>query len=119
MKSTVAQLVPRFYDPTAGAVRLHGHDLRDITLDSLRAAVGIVPEESFLFSESVRTNIAYGHPEAPEVHEKEIVKQDVVPKLSSGDYRAVFENEGTWGLVAKKAPQFGDDAAVVVVSTIY
>ncbi|WP_431678684.1 ABC transporter ATP-binding protein [Kitasatospora sp. KL5] len=63
-KSTVAQLVPRFYDPMAGAVRLHGHDLRDITLDSLRAAVGIVPEDSFLFSESVRTNIAYGHPEA-------------------------------------------------------
>ncbi|WP_078661539.1 ABC transporter ATP-binding protein [Streptomyces sp. NRRL B-24484] len=63
-KSTVAQLVPRFYDPTAGSVRLYGHDLRDITLDSLRATVGIVPEESFLFSESVRTNIAYGHPEA-------------------------------------------------------
>lgn len=63
-KSTVAQLVPRFYDPAAGAVRLYGHDLRDLTLDSVRAAVGIVPEESFLFSETVRTNIAYGRPEA-------------------------------------------------------
>ncbi|OKI28524.1 ABC transporter ATP-binding protein [Streptomyces sp. CB03911] len=63
-KSTVAQLVPRFYDPSAGSVRLYGHDLRDLTLDSVRAAVGIVPEESFLFSESVRTNIAYGRPEA-------------------------------------------------------
>ncbi|MBV2154033.1 ABC transporter ATP-binding protein [Kitasatospora sp. SUK 42] len=63
-KSTVAQLVPRFYDPAAGAVRLYGHDLRDLTLDSVRAAVGIVPEESFLFSESVRTNIAYGRPDA-------------------------------------------------------
>ncbi|MEU9074972.1 ABC transporter transmembrane domain-containing protein [Kitasatospora sp. NPDC048538] len=63
-KSTVAQLVPRFYDPAAGAVRIYGHDLRDLTLDSVRAAVGIVPEESFLFSESVRTNIAYGRPDA-------------------------------------------------------
>ncbi|MFD8707117.1 ABC transporter ATP-binding protein [Kitasatospora sp. NPDC059648] len=65
-KSTVAQLVPRFYDPAAGAVRLYGHDLRDLTLDSVRTAVGIVPEESFLFSESVRTNIAYGRPDATE-----------------------------------------------------
>ncbi|WP_406113688.1 ABC transporter ATP-binding protein [Kitasatospora purpeofusca] len=63
-KSTVAQLVPRFYDPAAGAVRLYGHDLRDLTLDSVRSAVGIVPEESFLFSETVRTNIAYGRPDA-------------------------------------------------------
>ncbi|MGW1179036.1 ABC transporter transmembrane domain-containing protein [Kitasatospora sp. NPDC002543] len=63
-KSTVAQLVPRFYDPSAGTVRLYGHDLRDLTLDSVRATVGIVPEESFLFSESVRTNIAYGRPDA-------------------------------------------------------
>lgn len=63
-KSTVAQLVPRFYDPAAGTVRLYGHDLRDLTLDSVRATVGIVPEESFLFSESVRTNIAYGRPDA-------------------------------------------------------
>ncbi|MER5354845.1 ABC transporter ATP-binding protein [Kitasatospora sp. NPDC002551] len=63
-KSTVAQLVPRFYDPAAGTVRLYGHDLRDLTLDSVRAAVGIVPEESFLFSETVRTNIAYGRPDA-------------------------------------------------------
>ncbi|MFE7560742.1 ABC transporter ATP-binding protein [Kitasatospora sp. NPDC057500] len=63
-KSTVAQLVPRFYDPAAGAVRLYGHDLRDLTLDSVRAAIGTVPEESFLFSETVRTNIAYGRPDA-------------------------------------------------------
>ncbi|WP_033221278.1 ABC transporter ATP-binding protein [Kitasatospora phosalacinea] len=63
-KSTVAQLVPRFYDPTSGTVRLFGQDIREATLDSVRAAIGIVPEESFLFSESVRTNIAYGHPDA-------------------------------------------------------
>ncbi|MEV4561101.1 ABC transporter ATP-binding protein [Kitasatospora sp. NPDC049285] len=65
-KSTVAQLVPRFYDPTSGEVRLFGQDLRELTLDSVRGAIGIVPEESFLFSESVRTNIAYGHIDATE-----------------------------------------------------
>ncbi|WP_371497143.1 ABC transporter transmembrane domain-containing protein [Kitasatospora sp. NBC_00374] len=65
-KSTVAQLVPRFYDPTAGVIRLYGRDLRELTLDSVRATVGIVPEDSFLFSDTVRTNISYGHPEATE-----------------------------------------------------
>ncbi|MFE0461678.1 ABC transporter ATP-binding protein [Kitasatospora sp. NPDC058965] len=65
-KSTVAQLIPRFYDPTGGAVRLYGHDLRELTLDSVRSVVGIVPEDSFLFSDSVRVNIAYGRPDATE-----------------------------------------------------
>ncbi|WP_037605278.1 ABC transporter ATP-binding protein [Streptacidiphilus rugosus] len=65
-KSTVGMLVPRFYDATAGTVRVHGHDVRDLTLRSLRAAIGIVPEDSFLFSESVRTNISYGRPDATE-----------------------------------------------------
>jgi ATP-binding cassette subfamily B protein len=63
-KSTVGMLVPRFYDATSGSVRIHGHDVRDLTLRSLRSAIGIVPEDSFLFSESVHTNIAYGRPEA-------------------------------------------------------
>jgi ATP-binding cassette, subfamily B, bacterial len=63
-KSTVGMLVPRFYDATSGSVRINGHDVRDLTLRSLRAAIGIVPEDSFLFSESVHTNIAYGRPDA-------------------------------------------------------
>ncbi|PYC77502.1 ABC transporter ATP-binding protein, partial [Streptomyces tateyamensis] len=65
-KSTVAQLIPRFYDPTGGSVRLYGHDLRELTLDSVRSVIGIVPEDSFLFSDSVRVNIAYGRPGATE-----------------------------------------------------
>ncbi|WP_329564247.1 ABC transporter ATP-binding protein [Kitasatospora sp. NBC_01266] len=65
-KSTLAQLIPRFYDPAAGAIRLYGQDLREVTLDSIRAMVGIVPEDSFLFSDTVRTNIAYGRPNATE-----------------------------------------------------
>jgi ATP-binding cassette subfamily B protein len=63
-KSTVARLLDRFYDVDKGAVRIDGTDVRDLTLDSLRAQVGIVLDEPFLFSESVRDNIAYGRPTA-------------------------------------------------------
>jgi ATP-binding cassette, subfamily B, bacterial len=63
-KSTLAMLLPRYYDVTSGAVRVGGHDVRDLTLASLRSAIGLVPENSFLFSDSVRENIAYGAPDA-------------------------------------------------------
>ncbi|MFJ3585192.1 ABC transporter ATP-binding protein [Streptomyces sp. NPDC090127] len=63
-KSTVSLLLPRFYDVDHGAVLVGGHDVRELTLDSLRAAIGLVPEDSFLFSDTVRANIAYGHPDA-------------------------------------------------------
>ncbi|MEU9121835.1 ABC transporter ATP-binding protein [Streptomyces sp. NPDC048506] len=63
-KSTVSLLLPRFYDVSAGRVLVGGHDVRDLTLESLRAAIGLVPENSFLFSDSIRDNIAYGHPDA-------------------------------------------------------
>ncbi|WP_328910262.1 ABC transporter ATP-binding protein/permease [Streptomyces sp. NBC_00234] len=63
-KSTVSLLLPRFYDVTHGAVLVGGHDVRELTQDSLRAAIGLVPEDSFLFSDTVRANIAYGFPDA-------------------------------------------------------
>ncbi|MEY9991524.1 ATP-binding cassette subfamily B protein [Streptomyces sp. V4I8] len=63
-KSTVSLLLPRFYDVTRGAVLVGGHDVRELTSDSLRAAIGLVPEDSFLFSDTVRNNIAYGRPDA-------------------------------------------------------
>ncbi|MEU3036516.1 ABC transporter ATP-binding protein [Streptomyces griseoaurantiacus] len=63
-KSTVSLLLPRFYDVTHGAVLVGGHDVRELTFDSLRAAIGLVPEDSFLFSDTVRANLAYGRPEA-------------------------------------------------------
>ncbi|MET7309558.1 ABC transporter ATP-binding protein [Streptomyces sp. NPDC005571] len=63
-KSTVSLLLPRFYDVSHGAVLVGGHDVRELTQDSLRAAIGLVPEDSFLFSDTVRANIAYGHPDA-------------------------------------------------------
>jgi ATP-binding cassette, subfamily B, bacterial len=63
-KSTLAMLLPRFYDPQAGSVRIGGYDVADVTRESLRAAIGLVMEESFLFSDTVRANIAYGRPDA-------------------------------------------------------
>lgn len=63
-KSTVSLLVPRFYDVSHGAVLIGGHDVRELTQASLRSAIGLVPEDSFLFSDTVRSNIAYGFPDA-------------------------------------------------------
>ena len=63
-KSTLSLLLPRFYDVRGGAVRIGGYDVRDVTQQSLRSAIGMVMEESFLFSDSVRANIAYGRPDA-------------------------------------------------------
>ncbi|MEU8433592.1 ABC transporter ATP-binding protein [Streptomyces sp. NPDC029216] len=63
-KSTVSLLLPRFYDADHGTVRVGGHDVRELTYDSLRAAIGLVPEDSFLFSDTIRANIAYGRPQA-------------------------------------------------------
>jgi ATP-binding cassette, subfamily B, bacterial len=63
-KSTALMLLSRFYDPQSGAVSVDGHDVRDLTLASLRRQVGIAFEDSFLFSESVRDNIAYSRPAA-------------------------------------------------------
>jgi ATP-binding cassette, subfamily B, bacterial len=67
-KSTVSRLLPRFYDVTGGRLTIDGHDVRDITLTSLRSQIGVVLDEPFLFTASVRDNIAYGRPDAP-LHE--------------------------------------------------
>jgi ATP-binding cassette, subfamily B, multidrug efflux pump len=63
-KSTLVNLIPRFYDVTGGAVRLDGNDVRDVTLSSLRSQIGIVLQETRLFSGTVRDNVAFGKPEA-------------------------------------------------------
>jgi ATP-binding cassette, subfamily B, bacterial len=63
-KSSVARLIPRFYDVTEGSFTVDGHDVRDLTLQSLRANVGVVLDDAFLFSVSIRDNIAYGRPDA-------------------------------------------------------
>ncbi len=63
-KTTVCSLLPRFYDVTSGAVKIGGQDIRDLTLDSLRKAIGIVQQDIYLFGGTIRENIAYGNPEA-------------------------------------------------------
>ena len=62
-KSTLADLIPRFYDVTRGRISIDGTDVRDLTLKSLRAQIGIVTQHTFLFNDTVRNNIAYGDPE--------------------------------------------------------
>src|ERR671924_677712 len=63
-KSTIAKLLARFYDPREGSLTIDGHDLRDVTQETLRCQLGVVPQEGFLFAGTVRENIAFGRPEA-------------------------------------------------------
>jgi len=63
-KSTISLLLPRFYDVRGGVIRVGGRDVRDLTLESLRASIGLVMEDSFLFSDTIRANISYGRPDA-------------------------------------------------------
>jgi ATP-binding cassette, subfamily B, heavy metal transporter len=63
-KSTIARLLFRFYDPDAGAVRINGQDIRGLTQDSVRAAIGVVPQDTVLFNDTIEYNIAYGRPGA-------------------------------------------------------
>lgn len=63
-KTTIINLLPRFYDPSEGSITIDGYDLRDVTLDSLRSQIGIVLQETTLFSGTIRENIAFGKPEA-------------------------------------------------------
>jgi ATP-binding cassette subfamily B protein len=63
-KTTMTYLIPRLYDPTEGVIRIDGHDLRDVTLDSLSAAIGMVTQETYLFHDTIRTNLTYAKPDA-------------------------------------------------------
>ncbi|MEA1871104.1 MAG: ATP-binding cassette domain-containing protein, partial [Candidatus Bipolaricaulota bacterium] len=65
-KSTLARLVPRLFDPPPGSVRIGGTDVRDLSLASLRQAIGFVPQDPFLFSATIQENIAFGNPKASE-----------------------------------------------------
>ncbi len=73
-KTTIINLIPRFYDPTEGRITIDGHDLRDVTLESLRTDIGIVLQETTLFSGTIRDNIAFGRPDATQAEVVAVAK---------------------------------------------
>jgi len=96
-KSTIARLLFRFYDVDAGAIRIDGQDLRDVTQDSLRRAIGVVPQDTVLFNDTVRYNIAYGRPGAGDGDIEEAARHarvhDFVAGLPDG-YRSMVGERG-------------------------
>jgi ATP-binding cassette subfamily B protein len=98
-KSTLAKLVTRFYDPTEGRVLIDGHDLRDVTMRSLRRQLGVVPQEPFLFAGTIRDNIAFARPEAGDEEIFEAVRTvglgDVVDRMPGGLDTVVHERGQT------------------------
>jgi len=94
-KSTLAKLITRFYDPTQGRVLIDGHDIRGVTIDSLRRQLGVVPQEPFLFAGSLRYNIAFACPDASDEEILEAVRAvglgDVVERMPDGLDTVVHE----------------------------
>lgn len=97
-KSTLADLVPRFYDPSAGQVLIDGRDLRTVTIDSLRSQLGVVTQESILFNDSIFNNIAFGMEEASEYDVIKAAKianaHDFIIKMEEG-YQTNIGERGT------------------------
>jgi len=96
-KSTLVHLIPRFFDVTAGRILIDGYDVRDVTLSSLRSQVGIVTQETVLFNDTVRNNIAYGQPHVPlkdvEAAARAALAHDFILALPAG-YDTVIGERG-------------------------
>jgi subfamily B ATP-binding cassette protein MsbA len=96
-KTTLVNLIPRFFDVASGAVKLDGHDIRDLTLASLRAQIGVVTQETILFNDTVRNNVAYGQPHVTEEAVIEAAKaalaHDFILRLPEG-YDTVIGERG-------------------------
>jgi len=96
-KTTVTYLLPRFYDPTEGTVRIDGHDLRDLTLSTLSDQIGMVTQETFLFNYSIRANLLYARPEALQAEVEAACRaahiHDFIAGLPEG-YDTVVGNRG-------------------------
>ncbi len=94
-KSTVAKLVNRYYDPVEGTVRIDGHDLRDVTLDSVRSQIGVVPQEAFLFAGSIKDNLTFAAPDATDEQLWEAVDavglRDLVERQPEGLDQVIHE----------------------------
>jgi len=98
-KSTMAKLVTRFYDPTEGRVTIDGHDLRDVTMHSLRSQLGVVPQEPFLFAGTIGDNIAFARPDATDTEIHDAVDRvgltDVIARMPDGLDTVVHERGQT------------------------
>ncbi|MBV9538113.1 MAG: ABC transporter ATP-binding protein/permease, partial [Acidisphaera sp.] len=96
-KSTISRLLFRFYDASGGSVRVDGHDVRDVTQDSLRAAIGVVPQDTVLFNDTIRYNIGYGRPGASQAEIEDAARlaqvHDFVARLPAG-YDTVVGERG-------------------------
>ncbi|HEY2220336.1 MAG TPA: ABC transporter ATP-binding protein [Gaiellaceae bacterium] len=96
-KTSLASLIPRFYDVREGRVEIDGVDVREVTLRSLRREIGVIPQDPFLFSASVRENLAFGRPEAPEeelVHAARLAQaHEFIERLPDG-YATVIGERG-------------------------
>ncbi len=114
-KSTLAKLVSRFYDPDHGRVLIDGHDLRDVTERSLRSQLGLVPQESFLFSGTVRENIAFGRPDAEEADVEAAARavgaHEFILDLSAGYDTEVGERGGNLSAGQRQLIAFARAAA--------
>ena len=98
-KSTIAKLVTRFYDPTEGTVSIDGLDLREVTLESLRRQLGVVPQEAFLFAGSVRSNVTFARPDATDEEVDEACRavglDELIDRLPQGLDTLVHERGAT------------------------
>ncbi|WP_375476767.1 ABC transporter ATP-binding protein [uncultured Jatrophihabitans sp.] len=122
-KSTILKLLARFYDPVAGVVSLDGHDLRSLSLHEFRSHLGYVPQEAFLFTGSVRDNIAYGRPEATdadlEAAARSVGAHDVIATLPNGYLSELSERGGSLSsgqrqLIALARAQLADPALLLL-----
>ncbi|HEU5266706.1 MAG TPA: ABC transporter ATP-binding protein, partial [Jatrophihabitans sp.] len=122
-KSTVLKLLARFYDPASGDVSLDGHDLRTLDLPAFRGLLGYVPQEAFLFTGTVRDNIAYGRPEASdaqvEAAARAVGAHDVVSALPGGYLTELGERGGSLSagqrqLIALARAQLVDPALLLL-----
>jgi ABC-type multidrug transport system fused ATPase/permease subunit len=114
-KSTLAKLVARFYDPDHGRVLVDGHDVRDVTEHSLRSQLGIVPQESFLFSGTIRDNIAFGRPDADDSDVREaaiaVGAHEFIERLPEGYDTEVGERGGQLSAGQRQLVAFARAAA--------
>jgi ATP-binding cassette subfamily B protein len=122
-KSTVLKLLARFYDPDSGSVTLDGHDLRSLGLHDFRSRLGYVPQESFLFSGTIRDNIAYGRPDAGDLEVETAARavgaHDFIASLHDGYHHPISErgaslSSGQRQLIALARAELVDPAVLLL-----